>query len=68
VQRLPVIGQSFAHSAVETVQRAAFEASGPSITIERWERTSQDPPLEAMRSALATELGLPEQGIAVVGD
>ena len=30
--------------------------------------TGQDPPLEVMRSALATELGLPEGGIAVVGD
>jgi shikimate dehydrogenase len=38
VQRLPVIGQSFAHSAVEAVQRAAFEAAGLPITIERWER------------------------------
>jgi shikimate dehydrogenase len=38
VQRLPVIGQSFAHSAVEVVQRAAFEAAGLPIEIERWER------------------------------
>jgi len=38
VQRLPVIGQSFAHSAVEAVQRAAFEASGLPFAIERWER------------------------------
>jgi shikimate dehydrogenase len=38
VQRLPVIGQSFAHSAVEAVQRAAFEAAGLPIEIERWER------------------------------
>jgi shikimate dehydrogenase len=38
VQRLPVIGQSFAHSAVEAVQRAAFEATGLPIEIERWER------------------------------
>jgi shikimate dehydrogenase len=38
VQRLPVIGQSFAHSAVEAVQRAAFEAAGLPIAIERWER------------------------------
>jgi shikimate dehydrogenase len=38
VQRLPVIGQSFAHSAVEAVQRAAFAASGLPIGIERWER------------------------------
>jgi shikimate dehydrogenase len=38
VQRLPVIGQTFAHSAVEAVQRAAFEAAGLPITIERWER------------------------------
>jgi shikimate dehydrogenase len=38
VQRLPVIGQSFTHSAVEAVQRAALEAAGLSIAIERWER------------------------------
>ena len=38
MQRLPVIGQSFAHSAVEAVQQAAFEASGLPIAIERWER------------------------------
>jgi shikimate dehydrogenase len=38
VQRLPVIGQSFTHSAVEAVQRAAFEAAGLPIEIERWER------------------------------
>lgn len=38
MQRLPVIGQSFAHSAVEAVQRAAFEASGLPVAIERWER------------------------------
>ena len=38
MQRLPVIGQSFAHSAVEAVQRAAFEAADLPIAIERWER------------------------------
>ena len=38
VQRLPIIGQSFAHSAVEAVQRAAFEAADVAISIERWER------------------------------
>ncbi len=38
MQRLPVIGQSFAHSAVEAVQRAAFEAADVPIAIERWER------------------------------
>lgn len=38
MQRLPVIGQSFAHSAVEAVQRAALEAAGFPIEIERWER------------------------------
>jgi shikimate dehydrogenase len=38
VQRLPVIGQSFSHSAVEAVQRAAFEAADLPIEIERWER------------------------------
>jgi shikimate dehydrogenase len=38
VQRLPVIGQSFAHSAFEAVQRAAISATGLPITIERWEK------------------------------
>jgi len=38
VQRLPVIGQSFSHSAVEAVQQAALEAAGLAIVIERWER------------------------------
>ncbi|MGH2455476.1 MAG: shikimate dehydrogenase family protein [Candidatus Limnocylindria bacterium] len=38
MQRLPVIGHSFAHSAVEAVQRAAIEASGLAIEIERWEK------------------------------
>jgi shikimate dehydrogenase len=38
VQRLPVIGQSFDHSAVEAVQRAAFEAVGLELEIEPWER------------------------------
>ena len=38
MQRLPVIGQSFAHSAVEAVQRAAFEAAELPTAIERWER------------------------------
>lgn len=38
MQRLPIIGQSFTHSAAEAVQRAAFEATGLPITIERWER------------------------------
>ena len=38
VQRLPLIGQSFAHSAVEAVQRAAFEASAVEVEIEPWER------------------------------
>ena len=38
MQRLPVIGQSFTHSAVEAVQRAALEAAGLPIAIERWER------------------------------
>jgi shikimate dehydrogenase len=38
VQRLPVIGQSFAHSAFEAVQQAAISATGLPITIERWEK------------------------------
>jgi shikimate dehydrogenase len=51
VQRLPVIGQSFAHSAVEAVQRAAFEASATPIAIERWERRPHQLPdaIEALR-------------------
>jgi shikimate dehydrogenase len=38
VQRLPVIGQSFAHSAFEVVQQAAITAAGLPIGIERWEK------------------------------
>jgi shikimate dehydrogenase len=51
VQRLPVIGQTFAHSAVEAVQRAAFEASGLPIAIERWERRPHQLPdaIESLR-------------------
>ena len=53
VQRLPVIGESFAHSAVEAVQRAAFEASGLPIEIERWERRPHQlaAAIEALRDA-----------------
>jgi shikimate dehydrogenase len=38
VQRLPVIGQTSTHSAFEAVQRAAFEAAGVDLQLERWER------------------------------
>jgi shikimate dehydrogenase len=38
VQRLPVIGQSFAHSAFEAVQQAAISAAGLPVAIERWEK------------------------------
>jgi len=38
VQRLPVIGQSFTHSAFEAVQQAAISAAGLPIAIERWEK------------------------------
>lgn len=40
MQRLPVIGQSFAHSAFEAVQQAAISAAGLPIAIERWEKRS----------------------------
>jgi shikimate dehydrogenase len=38
VQRLPVIGQSFTHSAFEAVQQAALAAAGLPIRLERWDR------------------------------
>jgi shikimate dehydrogenase len=38
VQRLPVIGQSFTHSAFEAVQQAAIAAAGLPLAIERWEK------------------------------
>jgi shikimate dehydrogenase len=38
VQRLPVIGQTTTHSAFEAVQRAALEAAGMELQLERWER------------------------------
>jgi len=51
VQRLPIIGQSFAHSAVEAVQRAAFEAADLQVEIERWERRPHQLPeaVQALR-------------------
>jgi shikimate dehydrogenase len=38
MQRLPVIGQSFTHSAFEAVQQAAIAAAGLPLAIERWEK------------------------------
>jgi shikimate dehydrogenase len=38
VQRLPVIGQTFTHSAFEAVQEAAIGAAGLPLAIERWEK------------------------------
>lgn len=38
MQRLPVIGQTSTHNAFEAVQRAAIEATGTELQIERWER------------------------------
>jgi shikimate dehydrogenase len=37
VQRLPVIGQTFTHSAFEAVQQDAIQAAGLPLAIERWE-------------------------------
>jgi shikimate dehydrogenase len=38
VQRLPVIGYPLGHTPTEGVLRAAFEAGGVAIELERWER------------------------------
>lgn len=38
MQRLPVIGQTTTHNAFEAVQRAALEAAGVDLELERWER------------------------------
>jgi shikimate dehydrogenase len=38
VQRLPVIGQTSTHSAFEAVQRAALNAAGVDLQLDRWER------------------------------
>ncbi|HEX6128502.1 MAG TPA: hypothetical protein VF071_05720 [Candidatus Limnocylindria bacterium] len=38
MQRLPVIGQTSTHNAFEAVQRAALEAAGVELQLERWER------------------------------
>jgi shikimate dehydrogenase len=38
VQRLPVIGQTYTHSAFEAVQQAAIAAAGLPLAIERWEK------------------------------
>jgi shikimate dehydrogenase len=51
VQRLPVIGQTFTHNAFEEVQRAALQAAGSEVQIERWERRPHDLPeaIEALK-------------------
>jgi len=51
VQRLPVIGQTFTHSAFESVQREALEAGGVDLQVERWERRPHELPdaIEALR-------------------
>ena len=38
MQRLPIIAQSFTHSAFEAVQQAAIQAAGLPLAIERWEK------------------------------
>lgn len=38
VKRLAIIGQPLGPTAIETVQRAAIEATGSELRIERWER------------------------------
>ena len=38
MQRLPVIGQTSTHNAFEAVQRAAIQAAGAALKVERWER------------------------------
>ncbi len=51
MQRLPVIGQTFTHSAFESVQREALEAGGVDLQVERWERRPHELPdaIEALR-------------------
>ncbi len=44
MQRLPIIGQTFTHSAFESVQRAALQAAGVELEIERWERRPHELP------------------------
>ena len=44
MQRLPVIGQTFTHSAFEAVQRAAIEAAELPLAIERWDRKPHQVP------------------------
>ena len=53
MQRLPVIGQTVTSSAFEAVQRAAIEAAGLPLEIERWERKPHQLPtaVEELRSA-----------------
>jgi shikimate dehydrogenase len=38
VRRLPIIGQTATHNAFEAVQRAALQAAGADLHLERWER------------------------------
>lgn len=51
MQRLPVIGHTFSHSAFESVQRAALGAAGVELAVERWERRPHELPdaIEALR-------------------
>jgi shikimate dehydrogenase len=51
VQRLPVIGQTATNNAFEAVQRAAIEATGAALQVERWERKPHQVPdaLEELR-------------------
>ena len=58
MQTCPALANPPAATAAEASSRSA---SGMMIT-------GQDAPTEVMRSALAEELGLPEEGIAVVGE
>jgi shikimate dehydrogenase len=53
VQRLPVIGQTTTHSAFEAVQRAALEAAGVDLQLERWDRRPHQlgDAIEELRSA-----------------
>jgi shikimate dehydrogenase len=61
----PLMGDAEARGGTVANGHAAFLA-GSAVTFQLL--TGQAAPADAMRAALAVELGLPEEGIAVVGD
>ena len=60
----PLMREARAHRGLANGQGAFLAGSEDTFRLI----TGQEPPADVMRAALATELGLPEDGLAVVGD